>query len=282
MVANLAWSVCLSLSTVFAWLGRTGTLKAAYISVCTLQLLAFVPCLLGYLSINAPASAIGIGLSIPQVAYRIVVVAWFEHRIVDLYLLGGTVWSLVEAVVYQVCIGQYHYSEGIQATFLGPALVLPFLWLIFRTVRALVIRHACQLVIQDRAKYDRVWASVLGDAAAAACTSGALLEVARVAGELAAACEPDEARQMVPTKADESGAERGQVFGQPWSRGIMILRAVAKQVYWNPTDASSNIDAELGNINVELGSAALAPQSYGGRPIASLDQLYVQVVQICI
>jgi hypothetical protein len=250
--SNVVWSIGLTVSVVSRRLGRSGVIAPTFAACGALQLAGYLVSMVGYCSLGDTVPAIAMGISIPRVAFKLAVVVWFESRVVDLFFLAATCLAIAESVAFALIVRE-DILEGLTYTLASPYLLEIVLGLWFRLARARAIRAARRLILEDRAQYDSIWASVLsGDAA-----PGALLEVAREASQLEAACEPRaEVRQAVLGKGDKAAPRGG-------------AGPVARLGYLGREPLGSSVGGSDGSADWL--------QAHGGRPVTSLDQLYVQV-----
>ncbi len=257
--ANVVWSVGFSVSVVSRRLGRSGVIAPAFAACCALQLAGYLVSLVGYYSLGDAVPAIAMGISIPRVAFKLAVVVWFESRVVDLFFLAGDFLAIAESVVFALVV-RADILEHLIHTLASPYLLEIVLALWFRLARASALLAARRLILEDRARYDSIWASVRsGDAA-----PGALLEVAREASQLEAACEP-RAEERLAVLGNEGDATRPALCGGAGPSAVVHLGYLGRETLGSSVGGSD-------------GSADWL-QACCGRRVMSLDQLYVQVAR---
>ena len=263
--AQAVWSVGLTAAVVSRWLGQAGVIHPVFVVCSALGVAGHIVALAGYCALGDDAPAIGIGISTLRMAFKLAAVVLSEARIVDVYFLGGAVWALAQAVVYAYVVGE-DPCLALEYTVESSTLLEILIGLWSRLARARALRHARRLVLADRARYDRIWASISSGGADAA----GLLEVARQASQLQSACrEPcgEEVRQAVLGKEADAAAPPPAPGG-----GAAALGAVAHLGF-----LARMIRGPAGPAGPASPACALPPQAQSLRLVTSLDQLYVQV-----
>ncbi len=78
--ANVFWAVGFVVSVASRRLGWSSVIVPAFTVCMTLQLVGYLVALAGYCALGEDYAAIGIGISIPRVVFKLVVVLRFQAR----------------------------------------------------------------------------------------------------------------------------------------------------------------------------------------------------------